>query len=273
MKRFPALVFLIVLLVVPFNAAAVTAASHYEYTATMRLNDLVLVSTQDSQLKLTIDADKNSGELALLVFNASTDKLLTIVFDQDEVSLNSIDIKAVQFNDYLLVTISSAEPIEISLNPNNINYEEELQRLKDENEQLQTENEQLKAKLAELEKQVAELQAKLSNQEDVTALHQQILNLTKENRALKEELANQTQQLNYYKSKAEYLEKQNQEWRTLFGTIIEEQAEQSEHDYIAQAEKQRSAASLLWKVLILTVVAGVGVLWFLDRKRRKYYTV
>ncbi len=101
-------------------------------------------------------------------------------------------------------------------------------------------------------------------------LQAQITNLTKENRELKAIIANQTREINQLKAKADFLEQQNEEYRTMIQNLLKETAQGSEQDYVEKAKKERLIGSVIIKTLLFAT-AIVGLIGYgLYRKKRSW---
>jgi len=110
--------------------------------------------------------------------------------------------------------------------------------------------------------------ANTTSNSQVQDLQAKIVNLTKENRELKAELANLTNKYNTLKARADFLEQQNEEYRTMLQNLLGETAKGSEEDYIEQAKKERLIGSVIIKTLVAALVV-VGLIGYgLHRKKR-----
>ncbi|NJE47915.1 hypothetical protein E3E35_11035, partial [Thermococcus sp. GR7] len=94
--------------------------------------------------------------------------------------------------------------------------------------------------------------------------------LTKENRQLKEQLANLTNRYNQLKAKADFLEQQNGEYKQIIDQAMKSTSEKNKDQYIEQAKKERTWGSILWKTLLISGII-VGLIGYgLYRKKRSW---
>lgn len=268
MKRF----FLIFIIILIGTLSLVSAT--YSWTGRLSVGDKLYVN----ELIIQIDKNKADKRTAAIVYQGN--QLLGLVYAGDSETFKGLEIRIDEFNNYVLVSISSQEPFTISFNKTK-DYSAEINKLKEENtklkqengqlkkqvESLTNENKQLKRRVSDLEKQLKEARA-----QDVSKLQAKIANLTKENRVLKEKLANQTNLVNQYKAKSKFLEQQNNEYKTLITKLLEEQAQKSEKNYIEQAKKERLIGSIIIKALIVggLLVGGIGFLLYKIKKSWEY---
>ncbi|MFA4647868.1 hypothetical protein P8X24_11600 [Pyrococcus kukulkanii] len=201
----------------------------------------------------------------------------TYIFEGEKKTVEGLTFEVKTFNTKTYVTITSEEPFEIVFSRQTSSlqdkekYEERIRELEAELENatekiktLEEENEKLKQKIREL--------AKNSNSNvNFNELQLKLLNLTRENRELKEKLANVTNKLNYIKAENEYLKEQLKMYQEVFSGMISRVEQHAESNYIEQAKKSEKSAKRLWGTLILSgmLVGGFGLLLY--RKKRKYF--
>lgn len=244
------------------------ASATYSWTGRLSVGDKLYVN----ELIIQIDKNKADNRTAAIVYQGN--QLLGLIYAGNSGTFEGLEIRIDEFNDYVLVSISSEDPFTISFNATK-DYSAEINKLKEENTRLKQENEQLKKQVENLENEnkqlkgrISDLEKQLSQTKAVSKLQVQINNLTKENRELKAQIANQTNLINQLKAKAQFLEQQNNEYRTLITKLLEEQAQKSEQSYIEKAKKERLIGSVIIKTLIFSL-AVVGLIGYgLYRKKR-----
>nr|WP_252967556.1 hypothetical protein [Pyrococcus abyssi] len=243
------LLFLILIFITPANAI-------FTLTASLEPGTEFYVNN----LKAIVDLDKRYGR-SMLIVNG------THIIEGEEKTIAGITFKVMTFKNKTIVSITSNKPFELTFtrNENIDTLKARIRILEEQNEQLKNENKQLKRRISELEKQLSQAKA-----QDVSKLKAQINNLTKENRELKSKLANITTSYNKLKAKAEFLEQQNNEYRTLLSKLIEEQAKKSEQKYIEKAKKERLIGSIIMKSLIFSLIVVVIIGYGLYRKKRSW---
>lgn len=239
-----------------------SGASFYSWNGKLLLGDKLRVDG----LTLTVDADKTSGELVLIVRNESS--TVAILKDGEFVKVGELTISFNEMNDYCLIAVSSDEFFNVAIPTPEPQESSELEALEEENGALKKENKQLKDENTKLKQRVSELEKQVQNKPNTAELNAKVLNLTKENRELKAELANLTNKYNTLKARADFLEQQNEEYRTMIRNLLGETAKGSEEDYIEQAKKERLIGSVLLKSLLVSLVV-VGLIGYgLYRKKR-----
>ena len=266
MKR--SLLIFIILLLGTLSLASAT----YSWTGRLSVGDEIYIN----ELIIQIDKNKVDNRTAAIVYQGN--QLLGLVYAGDSEIFKGLEIQVNEFNNYVILSISSQEPFTISFNATK-DYSAEINRLKEENTRLREENEQLKKQVKSLENENKQLKRRISDLEkqlsqakaqDVSKLQVQINNLTKENRELKAQLANLTRQLNQLKAENEFLRQQNEEYRSLIQGLLKEQAKKSEQDYIEKAKKERLIGSVLLKTIIFSF-AVVGLIGYgLYRKKKSW---
>ncbi|ALM76218.1 hypothetical protein [Thermococcus barophilus] len=268
MKRlFP--IFLLLYICILGNALAI-----YSWSGNLNVGDQIYVNN----LKIYIDKNIANNRTAAIVYQGA--EALAIIYEGEEKTIEGLEISVSEFNDYVILTISSDEPFTISFNAIK-DYSAEISKLKEENAKLKQENEQLKKHVESLENENKQLKRRISDLEkqlkeakaqDVSKLQARINNLTKENRELKAQIANQTNLINQLKAKAQFLEQQNNEYRTLITKLLEEQAQKSEQSYIEKAKKERLIGSIIIKTLIFAglIVGLAGFLLYRGKKSWEY---
>lgn len=264
MKRKLALsMFILLYIGILGNALAI-----YSWTGKLNVGDELYINN----MNIRIDRDRNTNITAAIV---DLEGEVFLIKEGEKREVNGIEISVTSFNDYAILSISSKDPFEVKfssdasqgLKEENEKLKEQVQNLTKENEQLKNENTQLKRRVSDLEKQLKEL-----NAQDVSKLQVQITNLTKENRELKEKIANQTNLINSLKAKANFLEQQNKEYKTLISKLLEEQAQKSEQSYIEKAKKEKLWGSIIIKTIITAggIVLLVGFLLYRGKRSWEY---
>lgn len=248
------------------------ALAIYSWTGKLNVGDELYINN----MNIRIDRDRNTNITAAIV---DLEGEVFLIKEGEKREVNGIEISVNSFNDYAILSISSKDPFEVkfssedssqeleALKEENEKLKAQVQNLTKENEQLKNENAQLKRRVSDLEKQLKEL-----NAQDVSKLQVQINNLTKENRELKEKIANQTQLINSLKAKANFLEQQNKEYKTLISKLLEEQAQKSEQSYIEKAKKEKLWGSIIIKTIITAggIVLLVGFLLYRGKRSWEY---
>lgn len=251
---------IIIYMIIGFGLASAT--SFYTWTGSIHVGEKVKVN----DIILTVDKDNRTGALALVVDG----KLL---FDRQEMQVENLKISFTAFGDYGVVTVESAKPFSVNTNSENIQaLKEENERLKAENANLTKQVKSLQEENEKLKRQVSELQGKVKNQPNTAALNVQIVNLTKENRELKAQLANITNKYNALQAKADFLEQQNEEYRKIIQTLLQEASQNSEQDYIKKAKKERLIGSVLLKTLVFggMIVGLIGYGLYKAKRRHEF---
>ena len=259
MKRKLALsIFILLYICILGNALAI-----YSWTGKLNVGDELYINN----MNIRIDRDRTTNITAAII---DYEGEVFLIKSGEKREVNGIEISVSSFKDYVILSISSKEPFEVlfssgqdtsheleALKDENQKLKEQVQNLTKENEQLTNENKALKRRVSDLEKQLKDAKA-----QDVSNLQMQINNLTKENRELKEKIANQTQLINSLKGENNFLKQQNNEYKSLISTLLEEQAQKSEQSYIEQAKKEKLWGSILLK-RIITALGIVGLAGFL----------
>lgn len=257
MKALPIILYMIL------GIGLVASASFYSWNGKLVLGDKVRVDG----LTLTVDADKTTGELALIISNESG--IVTILKDGEFVKVGELTVSFNAMNDHGLITVSSDEFFNVAIPTPE--QSDELETLKEENEELKKENKQLKEENTKLKQRVSELEKQMQNKKPNTAeLNAKILNLTKENRELKAELANITNKYNQLKAKADFLSQQNEEYRQIIQQVMEGESSEAKQSYIEKAKKEALIGSVLWKSLIGSAIVVGLVGYGLYRKKRSW---
>ena len=273
MKRFLGLLLLISLILLYIGTLG-NALAIYSWTGKLNVGDELYINN----MSIKIDRDRTTNITAAIVDHEGE---VFLIKEGEKKEINGIEISVNSFNDYAIIHISSKDPFEVKFTPgiltNKIlieNLEKENQKLKEqvqnltkENKQLKDENAQLKRRVSDLEKQLKEAKA-----QDISKLQMQINNLTKENRELKEKIANQTQLINSLKGENNFLKQQNNEYKSLISTLLEEQAQKSEQSYIEKAKKEKLWGSILLKTIITAggIVLLAGFLLYRGKRGWEY---
>ncbi|EHR77958.1 hypothetical protein OCC_02867 [Thermococcus litoralis DSM 5473] len=252
---------IIIYMIVGFGPAS--AASFYIWTSSIHVGEKVQVN----DIILTVDKDIRTGALALVVEGEG--KLL---FDGQKMQVENLNISFTVFGNYGVVTVESAEPFSVNTNGDIQALKEENKRLKAENVSLTKQVKSLQKENEKLKQQVSELQNKLKDLPNAAALNVQIVNLTKENRELKAQLANITNKYNALQAKADFLEQQNEEYRKMIQTLLQEASQKSEQSYIEKAKKEKLIGSVIIKTLIAAggIVGLIGFLLYRGKRSWEY---
>ena len=266
-KRY-VLIPIIIYMIIGFGSAS--AAPFYKWSGSLEVGESIHVEG----LTLTVDKNNATGELALII--RAPDKLLSLLKAGESGEFEGLSISFTEFNGYGIVDISSEKPFAVTFNASE-DYRKQIEELKQENTALKAENEKLKNEVhqlkdenTKLKQRVSELEKQAESQPNTAELNAKVLNLTKENRELKAELANLTTKYNQLKAKADFLEQQNEEYRTMIQNLLKETAQGSEEDYIEQAKKERLIGSVLLKSIIFAAVV-VGLIGYgLYRAKKKH---
>ena len=230
--------------------------------------------------RVLIDFD-NATNTAAAVLHLNGDTYIVRQGQTEKVGRYTVHV--LRFNDYVILSVSSAEPFSVSFNATE-DYSEQVKILKEENARLKSENEKLskqvqslteenkklKAQVDSLKKENAQLKGKMKGQSNTAALNARLVNLTRENRELKAELANITTKYNALKAKADFLSQQNDEYRTMIQNLLKETAQGSTEDYIQKAKKERLIGSVLLKSILLAGVVVGLVGYGLYKKKRSW---
>lgn len=230
--------------------------------------------------RVLIDFD-NATNTAAAVLHLNGDTYIVRQGQTEKVGRYTIQVQ--RFNDYVILSISAAEPFSVSFNATE-DYSEQVKILKEENARLKSENEKLskqvqslteenkklKAQVDSLKKENAQLKGEMKGQPNTAALDARLVNLTRENRELKAELANITTKYNALKAKADFLSQQNDEYRTMIQNLLKETAQGSTEDYIQKAKKERLIGSVLLKSILLAGVVVGLVGYGLYKKKRSW---
>lgn len=270
-SRILPLLFIICILLTPAMAV---------YTWTGQLNVGNVVYINDMQVK--IDKDKNKNITAAIILYKGE---AFLVKEGESAEIDDIEISVNSFKDYAILSVSSDKPFEINFDNKTTgnedlkkqisNLKEENTKLRQENERLKGENQRLKDQINKLTDENKQLKRRISELEkqkpaSTKELEARLLNLTKENRKLKMQLANLTRKYNEIKAKAEFLEAQNEEYRSILQKLIEEEAQKSKQNYVEKAKKERLIGSIIIKSLVFGLVV-VGIVGYgLYRKKRSW---
>lgn len=262
MKR---LVFAFILFLL--TASLASAGTLYDWSGSLEVGQAVYVN----DLTLFVDQHAKTNEIVLVVKQAR--QILKVLHNGENYTAEGLEVIFTTFNDRAYIQVQGgSDPFSVSFNgpdkaaelrKENIELREKLANLTVQNNKLAKENEQLK-------QQVSELQSKLKNQPNTAELNAKILNLTRENRELKAQLANLTNQYNTVKARADFLEQQNDEYRKMIQTLLEEASQKSEQSYIEKAKKEKLIGSVLLKTLLFggIIVGLVGGYGLYRAKRR-----
>ena len=270
MKRKLALsIFILLYICILGNALAI-----YSWTGKLNAGDELYINN----MNIKIDKDISTNVTAAIIDHEGE---VFLIKSGEKKEINGIEISVSSFNDYAIIHISSKDPFEVKFTPGiltnktlienlekeNQKLKEQVQNLTEEKEQLKDENKALKRRVSDLEKQLKEGKA-----QDISKLQAQINNLTKENRELKEKIANQTQLINSLKGENNFLKQQNNEYKSLISTLLEEQAQKSEQSYIEQAKKEKLWGSILLKTIITAggIVLLAGFLLYRGKRGWEY---
>jgi len=256
------LILIIIYMIIGFGLTSAT--SFYTWSGSLKVGDVVYINN----IKLTIDQDNKTGELALILPQG-------VLFDGQNTSINGLSISFAAFNDYGVVSISSEKPFTLSFAKED--YIEKLKQFEEENAALKAQNANLSQKIRLLQMQVQKLKEENEKLKkpgqsatNVEQLNAKIVNLTKQNRALKAELANLTNKYNALKAKADFLSQQNGEYRTMIQNLLKETAQGSEREYVEQAKKEKLIGSVLIKAIVAALVV-VGLIGYgLYRAKRRH---
>jgi len=269
MKRKLALsIFILLYICILGNALAI-----YSWTGKLNAGDELYINN----MNIKIDKDISTNVTAAIIDHEGE---VFLIKSGEKKEINGIEISVNSFNDYAILSISSKDPFEVkfsssqdvskeleALKEENQKLKEQVQNLTEEKEQLKDENKALKRRVSDLEKQLKEAKA-----QDISKLQAQINNLTKENRELKEKIANQTQLINSLKGENNFLKQQNNEYKSLISTLLEEQAQKSEQSYIEKAKKEKLWGSILLKTIATAggIVALIGFLLYRGKRGWEY---
>lgn len=269
MKRF--LIFIIIVLGT-LGIGAVSAAPFYEWSGSLNVGESVHVNS----LALMVDQDNITHELALIVQDG--DQLLGLLKANDSGKFQGLSIEFKEFNGYGIVSIESEKPFAVAFNVSE-DYQKQVEALLEENTQLKakvqslsSENEKLKKEVQNLQAENAKLKKRLESQPNTAELQAKLVNLTKENRELKAELANMTNKYNAIKAKEEFLEQQNNEYRTMIQKLLKDASSKSEQNYIEKAKKEKLVGSVLVKTIIFSgiVVGLIGLVLYRGKRGWEY---
>lgn len=254
--------------------------------ATYAWSGLLYIGDKLQVNDLTIHVDMNTIDNTTAAVVYKDGQVKALIYENESKEIENLNIEVRKFNDYVILSITSEKPFTISFNETKEtkDYSNEIKTLKEENAALKAElkekdeaianltarNKQLKDENTKLKQRVSELEKQAQNQPNTAELNAKILDLTKENRQLKAELANITTKYNQVKARADFLEQQNEEYRTMLQNLLKETAEESEEDYIKQAKKERLIGFIIIKSLLVggVVVGLVG--YGLYRKKRSW---
>ncbi|BAD84791.1 hypothetical protein, conserved, containing leucine zipper motif [Thermococcus kodakarensis KOD1] len=261
MKR---LVFAFILFLL--TASLASGGTLYDWSGSLSVGERVYIN----DLSLLVDKNIKTNETVLVIEQDS--QIQTILGDGENYTTKGLEILFAALGDEGYVHVESEKPFAVSfsapdeaaeLRNENTELREKLANLTTKYNKLAKENEQLK-------QQVSELQSKLKNQPNTAELNAKILNLTRENRELKAQLANLTNQYNAVKAKADFLEQQNDEYRKMIQTLLEDASQKSEQSYIEKAKKEKLVGSVIIKAIAFSVIV-VGLIGYgLYRKKRSW---
>ena len=245
-------ILLIILCIVPVGAT-------FSWTASLEPGTKFYINN----LTAIVDFDPRQGK-SMLIVNG------THILEGEERTLGDMTFKIMTFNNKTYVSITSSKPFEIRFSKpttsRNTSEDEQLKKriseLESKVKSLQDENARLKRRLSELEKQ--------KQTADVSKLKRQIANLTKENRALREQIANLTERINALLGENEFLKQQNSEYKKLISSLLKEQAQRSEQDYLEKAKREKLIGSILLKSLAFSSMIVITVGYLLYRAKRSY---
>jgi len=237
------------------------AAGYYSWTGQLevgqglRVNDLYIVMDQDKLDNRTAAVVYYNGEVRL-------------VFSNESAEVAGIEIEVVEFNDYILVSLSSESAFNVQFE--NITALEDLKDLQVKVANLTAENRELKQQLQQLKAENEKLKQQAQVASDYAKLKAQVNNLTLENRELKAQLNNQTERINKLLAENEFLKQQIEEYRGLLTKVMETESEKNKKSYIEQAaKKEKVGKALISTLLIGGIVTGL-VLYGAVKAERRY---
>ncbi|AMM53488.1 hypothetical protein [Pyrococcus kukulkanii] len=235
--------------------------AYYSWTGTVDPGTILYVGN------LTVKVDREvSGNRSILSIGD------TYVMEGQKKTIQELTFEVKTFNNKTYVLITSEKPFEVKFSKATLITEKlkkQVEELKAELESankkikaLQDENARLKRRLSELEKQ--------KQTADVSKLKRQIANLTRENRALREQIANLTERINALLGENEFLKQQNSEYKKLISSLLKEQAQRSEQDYLEKAKREKLIGSILLKSLVFSLMIVITAGYLLYRAKRSY---
>lgn len=117
MKRYLALSLFIIILLGTFASAT------YSWTGRLDVGDTLYVN----DLAIRIDKNRANNRTAAVVYHGN--QLLGLIYAGNSKTLEGLEISVSEFNDYVILSISSESPFTISFNATE-DYSEESKKLK-----------------------------------------------------------------------------------------------------------------------------------------------
>ncbi|MFA4700146.1 hypothetical protein [Pyrococcus kukulkanii] len=238
--------------------------AYYSWTGTVDPGTILYVGN------LTVKVDREvSGNRSILSIGD------TYVMEGQKKTIQGLTFEVKTFNNKTYVLITSEKPFEVKFSKATL-IGEETEKLKKQVEELKAELESANKKIKALQDENARLKRRLSELEkqkqtaDVSKLKRQIANLTKENRALREQIANLTERINALLGENEFLKQQNSEYKKLISSLLKEQAQRSEQDYLEKAKREKLIGSILLKSLVFSLMIVITAGYLLYRAKRSY---
>lgn len=244
----------------------------WEWSGQLGVGDALVVAPHDGPL-IHIIIDRNivdNRTAAVIEYPGGT------IVTYNSTDLEGLHISILEWKGQAVLSISSEQPFSVYFNSS---LAERVQALQAENEQLKVQLSNATKQINALQQQVQQLKAEKeqlqqkvqkANPEQVAQLQAHVANLTKENRALKAQLANQTKRLNQLQAENDFLKSQIDEYKALLAKVMEQESEKAKHSYIEQAAKKEKLGKVLLGALMVGAVFAGLVVWLGRRAESRY---